>query len=271
MNLTNLAQPMLYRLHLAATHQPSSPINYAFTDPAPQQVYGDMQPWAVAPLVAHLSDAPFLEILVLPIALRDDRHWRDGAASWLAQAAETPPLLARADQIQVAWCPGRVTIMSPPAQAAAALDAVVDFAYFEYQLRGLEQELAAAWPAVEMDSPLAYKISQVDASRDLVIGERMRQVLARRLRHARIEPHLSRPPVRFIPLLAELGITLREVARCEERAATADGQIEVQEYIYEMASQRLGEYRHARQSILLEAIIVGLLAAEVGLLLYEGI
>jgi hypothetical protein len=58
--------------------------------------------------------------------------------------------------------------------------------------------------------------------------------------------------VRLIAAAQKLGDELRERARIESRLETVDAQIEVYEGVYEMASQRMGEYRAAREEHVLE-------------------
>ena len=97
----------------------------------------------------------------------------------------------------------------------------------------------------------------------------MQAVLQSRMQLSRIEPHVLRPAQHLPPAARVLGESLREATLCEERLETADGQIETQEYVYELASQRLGEHRHARKGFMLETIIIILLAAEVLLMIGE--
>lgn len=265
MNSLALASPTLCRLRFAPAAEPAGAISFSFADPAPSQATGDAVPLNTPPPADSAALVPAdLEILVGPAALRDDPRWRDGATAWLAAPAA---LTARHGEWQVAWCIGRAVLFAPPPLTAAALEAVVDFAHYEHELRRIERALTAAWPAVEADTPLAYDITKADVARDREIGRRARAVLQLRISLSRIEPHLSRPPARFPRAAAELGAALREGALCDVRAETASDQLEAQEYVYEMASQRLGEYRHARQGFVLETIIILLLAAEVVLLL----
>jgi hypothetical protein len=267
MNAPSNSQPTLYRLWFVLPSEHSYPLAFCFADPAPRQVAGEAQPLTAPPTSGVINSKDGLEVLVLPSAYEDDSRWREGARDWLALPDQPEVLSAQWGAIQVSWHPGRAVIVAPPAEASATLEAVVDFAYYENELRRLEQEIAAGWSAVEGDAPLVYDIAKSRLAGDKEIGQRVQQVLQRRMRHARIEPHLRRPPASFSQQARELGNALRGAAQCEERMETVDGQIEVQEYIYEMASQRMGEFRHARMSSILETIIIALLAAEVILMI----
>ncbi|MGD0308846.1 MAG: hypothetical protein ABSC02_06110 [Acidobacteriota bacterium] len=269
MNPSSNAQATLYRLRFAPPTAQGGPIVFTFSDPTPWQAVGEAEYLSAPPTSAAFPVNERIDILVLPSSLKDDSRWLEGARAWLTQPDQPEAFSVQAGGIQVSWRPGQAVIVAPPAQALAALEAVVDFAYYENELRKIEKEIAGAWPAVEADTPLAYNTVVSDLSRDKETGQRVHQLFQNRMRHARIEPHLIRPPARFSRPARDLSEGLREAALCKERAETADGQVEVQEHVYEMASQRLGEFRHARQGFILETIIIVLLAVEVILMIIE--
>ena len=63
-------------------------------------------------------------------------------------------------------------------------------------------------------------------------------------------------------LARQLGAILREKAEVEDRLESVDEKTEVYEYIYELASQRMGEYRNARREMILEIAIIVILVVE---------
>lgn len=147
--------------------------------------------------------------------------------------------------------------------------AVIDFTYYERQLRFIEEEIANGWTDLERDKLLAYEVTTADLERSEIVGGRMNQAFQRRIRHARIEPHLYEPAVGLSASGKKLGEELREAARIESRLEIVDGQLEVFEYVYEMASQRLGEFRASRSEHTLEWIIIVLLAGEALMMLAD--
>jgi hypothetical protein len=273
--------PVRIRLSFGEGAGARGPLRFEFSDPSPGCFSGSGEPLSAPPEAAPQtevaisaagapeSDMTVLEIILLPAGLGGDTRWQDGAAAWIGAAGGARTVSVRAADVQVSWRPGRAVILAPQAHAEAALEAVVDFAHFERELAAIERDIAAAWSDVHADAPAAYKVSESDRKNDREIGRRALEVLRLRMRYARIEPHLSGVPARFGRAASALGAALRETTRCVERAETADGQIEVQEYVYEMAAQRLGEDRHARAGFVLEAIIVALLAAETLLLFFR--
>jgi len=147
---------------------------------------------------------------------------------------------------------------------------VVELAFYETELRRLEAETAAAWPEAEQDTPLAYDVTAGDLARQEILGRRTVAVFDRRIRQARIEPHL-RHAAADLPLAARrLGDLLRRKARAQERIESLDSKTEVYEYIYELASQRMGEYRNSRRERLLEIIIIVILAVETAAMFIDG-
>jgi hypothetical protein len=218
------------------------------------------------------SESELSRILVVPPFSKDDPKRREAAVEWMEAGSgggSDAQISVKAGDASVLWRQERAVVAYGGGQLAEVLEAVVEFSFIERLLSGLEREVSLGWPGVEQDTPLAYKIEAADLDRDREIGLRARSVLQLRMRHVRAEPLVARAPVRFGRLAAELGEELREQARFEQRLEVLDGQIEVQEYVYELASQRLGEYRHAREGFIIEVVIVALLAAEVVLLLLD--
>jgi hypothetical protein len=180
----------------------------------------------------------------------------------LEASAEVEPIGVKLRGMELLWRPGRAVLECEPEQADLLLLALAEFAHYEGELRRMEDEIARGWGELEQDKGLAFDVTSADLRRSDAVGERMAATLRRRMRLARMEAHLLAPDTRLTAAGQRLGEMLREKAQMEARAETVDGQIEVFEHIYEMSAQRMGEYRAARQSSILEWIIVVLLAAE---------
>ncbi len=218
------------------------------------------------------SDADGLFVLVAPRQLKDDPRWRDEIHKWGTHTTDrraAPPITVKVKNVEVLWRPGRAVILASPERAESMLEAVVDFAFFEGELRKLEREIADFWPDVEHDRPLAYDIKDNDPVRFEALGQRMDTTLERRTRYARIESHLCHPPAHLSAPARELGELLREEASVEDRLETVDGQLEVQENVYELSSQRISDYRLTRHGLILEWIIIIVLVAECFLIVGE--
>jgi len=171
--------------------------------------------------------------------------------------------------VELTYRPGHATLQCDPDQADTLLAAFVEFARYEWELRQIEEAVAAGWAELEQDKRLAFEVTPADLRQSHVVGCRMDKVLHRRICLARIEPHLFEADVRLPVTAQKLGAELREKARLEARLEAVDGQLEVFEHIYEMSSQRIGEYRASREEHTLEWIIIVLLAAETFALLAQ--
>jgi hypothetical protein len=165
------------------------------------------------------------------------------------------------------WRPGNVTLQCDRTQEDALVAGLVQFAFYELELRRIEDEIACTWAELDEDRPLAFEATPADLQRSQTIRGRMDRLLRRRMRHARIEPHLFAPDEDLPAAGHKLGEALRETMRAEARLETVDGQLEVFEHVYEMASQRLGEFRASHNEHVLEWVIIVLLAAETLLML----
>ena len=238
-----------------------------FKDPAPGYAVTMHTPSTeVGNIAAHAIGDTLDVVLVPPL--------QAGLAEWLVETNDPdaiPPVYVKYRGVELLWRPGRAILQCDAEQAESLLSAVVEFAHYERELRRLEDEVAAAWVDLDEDRPLAFDVTTASLRRSEVVGERMEQTLRRRMRLARIESHLYSPDPKLTTAAQKLGEELREKGRTEARTEIVDGQIEVFEHIYEMSSQRMGEYRAARQGHIMEWVIIVLLAAEALLMLAQTI
>jgi hypothetical protein len=182
---------------------------------------------------------------------------------------DAPQVYLKARGVELWWRPGQATLICKPEDTEPLLAALAEFAHYEGQLRRIEQEIADSWTDLDQDRALAFDVAPADLRRDETTAGRMARTLQRRERYARIEPHLYAPSSALAAAGQKLGEDLRERTRMEARAEAVDGQLEVFEHIYEMASQRLGEYRAARSGQIMEVIIIVLLSMETLLMLFQ--
>jgi hypothetical protein len=210
-----------------------------------------------------------IDLLIVAGQPQDHLGWSDEPLKWVAASAvtgTTPPIAVTIHGAQVIWGSDRAAILAAPDRVAPFLLALVDFCYYENEIRKLEREIGECWPLLEMDTPLAHDVTALDPERFDSVGQRMEQTLRRRMHLARLEPHLVQPRRNLPPLANQLIERLREKAHIEDRLEALDSQLDVFERIYEMSSQRISDFKAAQQSRTLEWVIIVLLAAE-GLLL----
>ena len=154
--------------------------------------------------------------------------------------------------------------------------ALVEFAFYDAEIRAVEQALSQAWPELEADTPLAFHYDDRAAAKRDALAERFQRVVVMRSKLARIQPVVHRPPVHPPTLASQLGERLRERTRLLERLEFLGGQLEVFERVYEMCSQRASDYTLTQESKVLEWVIILLLATEtivllIGLMANQGI
>ncbi len=214
-----------------------------------------------------------MEVMILPLDLTGGNSpTPEGLKSWLDSGdivSTQPRVVIKSRVAELTWRPGRMVLRCERDQINSMLRALVEFHYFENELRKIESEIAAGWSDLKQDRRLAFQVSDRDLERSENIGNRMEQTLERRMRHVRIEPRLYLPGLQLSFAAQKLGEELREKTRVEGRCESVDSQIEVFEHVYEMASQRLGEFRDARHGHKLEWIIILLLASEMVWLIAE--
>ena len=232
---------------------------------APDDV-ATLAPRAPSPTDATTAN---LEVIVVPSSARGDLALRESLDAWLVAPDLSAPLSVQQGDVQLAWQSGRAVLAFSAPLAPAAIEAIADFTAAESELRRLEADTVAAWASTEADTRLTFAVKPQDKALLAGVGERVQAVLLRRMKFARTEPRLLESPAHLAATARALGDRLREAARCASRAEALDAQIESQETVYELASQRIGEARHARESFALEILIVVLLAAEVILMIWE--
>ncbi len=206
-----------------------------------------------------------IDILTVPSQPNDHLGANDDLLKWVAEpelAGTVPPTAITVHGAQVIWSPSRAAIRAALERSGPFLLALVDFSYYENELRKLEREVSESWPTLEQDGLLAYNVPAIDPDRFEDVGQRMEQALKRRIRLAQIIPFLLHPRAHLPMLANQLMERLRERVHVEERQTALIAQLEVFERIYEMNSQRISEFKAAKKEQMLEWIIIVLLAAE---------
>jgi hypothetical protein len=246
----------------------------AFDDPATSfaiQVEGPMESIGDD---AEGTRGDVLDVVLLPLLGAAQAATNRGPADWLGTTNDpraASPIFIKYRGVELVWRPREAALQCDSEQADALLAALVEFSHYERELRRIEEEIAKGWAELEQDKALAFEVRASDLERSDIVGGRMGRVLQQRIRYARIEPHLYEPAATLTAAAQKLGAELRERARIEARLETVDAQIEVFEGVYEMCSQRMGEFRAAREEHVLEWVIIVLLAAEAFLMLAQTV
>jgi len=209
---------------------------------------------------------------MIPGSSLDDSQFSELAGNWVGSLLRDSNRSAMPVALQGAmiyWSPQRVAVIAPTDRLNAVRGAVVEFCYFEHQLRTMEEDIAARWPQLEIDTPLAFEFLEKAVSQKRELMRRFQDVIRMRAQLARLAPHIECPPVYPPTLVSQVGERLREKARLSERLQFVREQVEVFEKVYEMCGQRVSDFMSSRTSHTLEWVIIILLAAETILLIVD--
>ena len=164
---------------------------------------------------------------------------------------------------RILWRPGRALVLGAPDRRDEILTALVHFAFYEGEMRRLEQEIREDWPRVEQDLPLTHQVGRADLKRWPDANRMVRLTALRRVRLTRLDLYLSKVPAQLTgnvrKVYAEL---LLWNAELPDRYIALDDQIEIFEDLYESANDRLSEFAYFRKEFIIEAWIVVILALE---------
>jgi hypothetical protein len=193
-------------------------------------------------------------------------------ASWLAAPdhPEAVPAveLRRKGQV-IYWRPGRVLVQGRVEDADALLAALTDFAYYEGELRSLEETLEQCEQGTEEDAARAHRIRDEEQEHWARFGEMIEYLYVMRLTFARLEPRLAKGSRTLPPEARRVMTRLLARADVEERAEAFSDRLEACEDLYEGANDRVADYRWYRGGHRLELGILLLLSVEVILLLLD--
>ena len=213
-----------------------------------------------------------LRVLLLPAGSVTPFEWQQRAEEWMhgPAAGGSPPtidLLVRSER--VLWRPGQAVIVGVAERCDELLPGLVQFAFYEQELRKLEQGLDADWDTAEADIPLTHSIGREALERRDHVDAMTRRTSVRRMQLARLESCLEKPSIALASPARRLAGELAVQAEVLERLHWADDKLEVYEDLYELANDRLSEFNYFAREYRLEFWIIILLLAEVVLMLVE--
>jgi hypothetical protein len=159
---------------------------------------------------------------------------------------------------KLSWRSGRAVIEG--SLTDQTLSALAQFAFYEAQLRKLEEAVKPFEASAITDATRAYRVHRRDRNR---FGEVTEALALLRLTFARLEPRLYVPdrsqPITSRQIIARLS----RRAAIEDRLEAISHRLEACEDLYEGAIDRLNDHLWYRRGNLLEIAIVVLLMIEV--------
>ncbi|QDU98643.1 RMD1 family protein [Lignipirellula cremea] len=223
---------------------------------------------AAAPAPAH----PAVDLLLLTIPARSSdavleaepdlqatmQQWAEASLA----PGEPPCMVMLLQGARICWTPGRVAVLAPPDRLESIVGNLIETAFLEAELRGIERDLGQAWPQLEADLPLAFEFEERSIRKRKQLRNRFQQVLLLRAKLARIGPYVHAPHLHPPTLASQVGERLRERARMPHRHEFLGEQLEVFERVYELCGERSSNFMQTRSGNILEWIIIVLLLAQ---------
>lgn len=191
---------------------------------------------------------------------------RELATGWIAGAGVVD-LALQSDRIL--WRPGRALVIGAAADFDTYLQALASFAFYEAELRRLETDVGGWWPLAQKDIPLTHRVDGRALYRWNHVAKMTEMVALARFRHVALDDALERGPEALPGLARRLLMELAARTDASHRLACLDERVDVLADLYELANDRLSEFSYFRREYVLEFLIIGVLALEVLLLLYE--
>jgi hypothetical protein len=160
------------------------------------------------------------------------------------------------------WRPGFAIVKCRDESRNDIISALVDFAFYEGNLRALEQSLVTAELQAQADVALAHRVRYRDRAQWERLTDCAEQCSRMRLTFARLEPQLfaagETGPSRMRSWITQL----IEKSNIETRLESLSDRLEALEELYEGANQRISEYRWYMGGHALEIAIIVILLIE---------
>ena len=191
--------------------------------------------------------------------------------TWLApDRPEAPPAVAiELDGARVLWRAGKAWVQGSANRSRDLPAGLIEFAFYEGELRQLEQSLLPYESSAPGDARLAFRIRLASRGNWERFARSIESLALLRLTFARLEPQLYLPNRSLPPDARRLVSRLRARADVADRLEAFNDRLEACEDLYEGAVDRITEFRLYEKGLLLELTIVLLLGIEALLLAWE--
>src|SRR5712692_4871008 len=244
-----------------------------FTEPEPY--FAVVEPLSVEDLLT-IGNTSGLEDGFYFLFLRQDSpeamKWQKQAEEWIAMPAmgttqPTVELFVKYDRIL--WRPGKIVVQGTINQLEQIVPAIVEFAFYENELRRLELEVHTNLKNAKTDVHLTHGVEKADLKKQPHVNEMTYHATLARMRFACLEPFLEMSSTDLIGQARRLCFEMFNQANVPDRLEIVDDQLEVVQDLYEVANDRLTEFRYYRNESTLELWVIFILALEVVLIIVE--
>ncbi len=170
---------------------------------------------------------------------------------------------------KVFWQPGKAILQISASNIHKFFLGLIEFSFYEEELRKLETEINTNWPVVEKDAALTHQVNTSDIKQGGHIDEMTERVTLQRMRYVRIRSKLEDAPHSLPnPLKAFISELLAQ-ADTESRLDAVEDQLEIYGNVYELANDRISEFKFFHVEAKLEIFVILLLLAEVVVMILE--
>jgi hypothetical protein len=164
---------------------------------------------------------------------------------------------------KIQWRPGKAMLQGPPQNFESLVDALVEFAFLEGELRRLERLLETQEAQAPADVPRAHRIRFRDRKEWRRIGETVEQLYSMRLIYGRLESRFA-TVLHTMPRESRQAMErLVEESGLEERMTGVSDRLEACEDLYEGANDRIADYHWYLEGSWMEGAIIVLLIIEI--------
>ena len=170
---------------------------------------------------------------------------------------------------KIQWRPGRLLVQGSPDAFEGILKAATDFAFYESELRALEQTLDSHEAQALQDVARSQRIRFRDRKHWPRFAELTEYFCRMRLTYASLEPHLVIASGTLPRDARQVMARLLDEAEITDRLEAVSNRLEACEDLYEGANDRVADYRWYIGGHLLEVGITLLLLVEVALLVTD--
>ncbi len=266
-------QLVCWRVRVVSKAAPTDHVLATFTDPARRvAVAVPASPEELLGLPGANEAADEWLFLLIPSGSTSLASWWSRAERWMRAPAEgrdtsTVELALNGDR--VLWQPRRMVVEGALERLDDLVRALVHVAFQERDLQQLEREVEVEWPVCEADISLTHQVGPKELQRWGHVNACTERAARRRMRYTRLADRLAIPPQGSSTVTSRWMTELTRRTGVEQRLEQLDDRLEVVEDVYELANDRLSEYRYFRIECFIEIVVAGLLLAELVLMGWE--
>lgn len=214
---------------------------------------------------------PLDDLYVVFVPSRAAAEWKELGADWLTPVddPDAPAVALKCGDDRIEWRPGRAVVHLAAGVRDEILLGLIEFAFYEGELRRLEAEMETRETGAADDIPRSQTIRRHDKAHWPRFTAAIEAFARMRLTFARLAPRFEHLAGANVIPFAKLSARLLRHARVERRSASLDARLEACEELYEGANDRVADYLGWFNGHVLEVIIVALLLLEVVLLTWD--